>query len=149
MISSAVFIAFLRGGNVRLHRHALKIVTAPGAAFLRSRNMRKSRGVFPRALPDTVLSTDNTKTFSCLKKKLPALLDTGPDGEYHVYAYIYWAATAPREGERRRMISEDLLQSFIAEASDLLDDVEPSLVESPRLDDVEERRMRSVPIFVL
>lgn len=37
------------------------------------------------------------------------------------------------------MISEELLQSFIAEASDLLDDVEPSLVEYSRLDDIEER----------
>ena len=37
------------------------------------------------------------------------------------------------------MISEELLQSFIAEASDLLDDVEPSLVEYSRLEDVEER----------
>ncbi|MCC8189273.1 MAG: chemotaxis protein CheA [Planctomycetes bacterium] len=37
------------------------------------------------------------------------------------------------------MISEELLQSFIAEASDLLDDVEPSLVEYSRLQDVEER----------
>ncbi|MCD8138508.1 MAG: chemotaxis protein CheA [Planctomycetaceae bacterium] len=37
------------------------------------------------------------------------------------------------------MISEELLQSFIAEASDLLDDVEPSLVEYSRLDDVDER----------
>ena len=37
------------------------------------------------------------------------------------------------------MISEELLQSFIAEASDLLDDVEPSLVEYSRQEDVEER----------
>ena len=37
------------------------------------------------------------------------------------------------------MISEELLQSFIAEASDLLDDVEPSLIEYSRLEDVEER----------
>ncbi|MCC8165782.1 MAG: Hpt domain-containing protein, partial [Planctomycetes bacterium] len=37
------------------------------------------------------------------------------------------------------MISEELLQSFIAEASDLLDDIEPSLVEYPRIDDVDER----------
>ncbi len=37
------------------------------------------------------------------------------------------------------MISEELLQSFIAEASDLLDDVEPSLVQYSRLQDVDER----------
>ncbi len=37
------------------------------------------------------------------------------------------------------MISEELLQSFIAEASDLLDDVEPSLVQYSRMDNVEER----------
>ncbi len=37
------------------------------------------------------------------------------------------------------MISEDLLQSFIAEASDLLDDVEPSLVEYPRLESEGDR----------
>ncbi len=43
------------------------------------------------------------------------------------------------ENGTRRMISEELLQSFIAEASDLLDDVEPSLVEYSRLDDVDER----------
>ncbi len=39
----------------------------------------------------------------------------------------------------KTMISEELLQSFISEASDLLDDVEPSLVEYSRLDNVEER----------
>ncbi len=37
------------------------------------------------------------------------------------------------------MISEELLQSFIAEASDLLDDIEPSLVEYSRQENVEER----------
>ncbi len=37
------------------------------------------------------------------------------------------------------MISEELLQSFIAEASDLLDDIEPSLVEYSRLQDVDDR----------
>ncbi len=37
------------------------------------------------------------------------------------------------------MISEELLQSFVAEASDLLDDVEPSLIEYSRLEEEEER----------
>ena len=37
------------------------------------------------------------------------------------------------------MISEELLQSFIAEASDLLDDIEPSLIEYSRLENSEER----------
>ncbi len=37
------------------------------------------------------------------------------------------------------MVSEELLQSFIAEASDLLDDVEPSLVGYSRVDDEGER----------
>lgn len=37
------------------------------------------------------------------------------------------------------MISEELLQSFIAEASDLLDDVEPSLVEYSHIKEPEER----------
>ncbi|MDR1612896.1 MAG: chemotaxis protein CheA [Planctomycetota bacterium] len=37
------------------------------------------------------------------------------------------------------MISQELLQSFISEASDLLDDIEPSLVGYPRLEDEAER----------
>ncbi len=37
------------------------------------------------------------------------------------------------------MISQELLQGFIAEASDLLDDMEPALVSYPRIHDIAER----------
>ncbi len=37
------------------------------------------------------------------------------------------------------MISQELLQGFIAEASDLLDDIEPALVSYPKTEDIAER----------
>lgn len=37
------------------------------------------------------------------------------------------------------MISQELLQGFIAEASDLLDDMEPALVSYPKTEDIDER----------